>query len=249
MMKYIFLLILTSLLFSCSTIEVINKGNVAESLIIIDGEAGEWRKYITQYEDEDIYFASENYNGYLYFVLIIQDQEIAKSALFRGLQFSFNNSDEDIRINFPRPKKSKNSNKLLDDLIDNLRSENFVMFLNGKKEVAFFDDDFEIKAEYFNSRLIYELKIPLTNSKLWKEDLADLSPIRFNIGFPKFDKKNRNKFGADDFGGDQGSFGSTPDRYGRAGRSNFAGGRPKGKMGAKRNNFKFELNFIIKLKQ
>jgi|GEM_PF-2668220 len=236
---------------SCTSIEIKNNGIADDNTIKIDGDIEEWNEYINRYGDENVYYHANNSKNYLYFVMIIKDKRIAKAAINRGLKFSLNNSTNDIEFIFPRPSKGKNKSKFLDSFTENLNQENLIIIENSKKEVKFFNDDFKIKSNYANNNLIFELKIPLNKNKFWNESLINLSVLNLSITLNEFDRKNnnRNRFESDEFAGDEGSFGSMPDRTGRAGRGNYAGGRPEGRFGNRQNIINLDLEFSIFLKK
>lgn len=241
---------LSILLNSCSSVELKNNGINDDKLIIIDGNIEEWSEHISRYADEQIFYAADNSKDYLYFVLVLKDKRISKAVINRGLKFSFNNSINDIEFIFPRPNKGKNKSKYLDNFTENLNQNNLIVFEDSKKEVKFFDDNFEIKSNYINNELIFELKIPLSKNKFWKETLMNLSTLDLSISLNEMSKNDkRNRFDSEEFGGEEGSFGSMPDRTGRAGRGNYAGGRPEGRFGNRHNTINLDLDFSIHLKK
>ena len=227
--------------------------------LIIDGKENDWGNSLTYIDDLKALVGIENDDKYLYLCLVTNDQDLESKVLRMGLTVWFDNTagdEKDFGIRFPigrggvnreamrkemegSESQRPNPEKMREMLIKNEYEAEIVGKNNDVNRLPITElKGIELKLGLSNSRLVYEIKIPLSHKGGFNYALSADTNSTISIGLEtgsfKRNPNNENRFRQPE--GGEGGFDS-PNGEGRG--DNFGGerGERRGGFGERHGEF------------
>lgn len=213
--KLIFVLLsLTYFISGCNDIKV--NSQWCDREISIDGMSFDWENVLMNFEDKKVNLGILNDDDYLYICLVPLDETIIHQAMMMGFTvWLTSESDKDLKLGIRYPVGTKNNRMLPNDIPSERNREelrrnieeslNEIMIISSNKLDTIAipvgnTSAVEIRVGTKNERMVYELKIPLTESSDHPYSIGALPGQQIEIEFltdefkkPMINKSLRNE--------------------------------------------------------
>jgi hypothetical protein len=250
--------------------------------IQIDGKSGDWEGALTTFAKEQYSVGFKNDSKYLYVCFITSDREKINRIMFSGLNVLFHSPEDERRdysITFPVPNpegmremmgnqmkpgdgiqaqqrdgeeqvqmRTPPYQQILDRQLNfNLIEKDYTNSISLKN-----NENIELKMGASNEILVYELKVPLANTKSsFPVSAAPGDKVEIKIDIPQNritpkgrQGSNEGEMRVDTENPREGAEGNMPPGTMRGGRGGMRGGRM---MPNARANDNFPVNFVVTL--
>jgi hypothetical protein len=222
----------------CKTLEL--QSHWRDRDVFIDGKNQEWSECLTSLDDKQSLFGAINDNTFLYLVIVTANRDLQRQIMVRGLTFWFDpdgNDRHSFGIRYPLGDMRRNNRDVQEEHPADLQREQQDVTAGDLEICGPLENDrhrmtvaetagIEAKVSTADGNLVYELKIPLAESRTHPFAIGTKAGTLLGMSIETAARKSAER--AEEFGGREGRASHEGGMREGGGYPGGAGGYPGG---------------------